>query len=176
MDGSERSVAASTGASTSLADNSNGMTAGNMLLMEGRVVEMVAPALVLSNLTRIHGCDQCGQKFPSRWALHTHLHSHAGVRPFQCDEPGCGFAFTQKSNLTSHTRGHHGERKHVCDRCDKRFARRDGLLAHSRIHTGTAPFSCDHCGLQFKQKGTLTSHLRVHTGEATFRLCLSGLL
>ena len=41
-------------------------------------------------------------------------------------------------------------KRHVCDRCDKRFDWPSELERHKRIHTGEKPFICKHCDKGFQ--------------------------
>ena len=42
-------------------------------------------------------CPVCGKTFTARHNIVAHLRVHNNVRPFKCDYPGCGKAFTQNS-------------------------------------------------------------------------------
>ncbi|TNV84055.1 hypothetical protein FGO68_gene237 [Halteria grandinella] len=44
-------------------------------------------------------CDKIFKKWHN---LFDHMRIHAHEKPFQCQESGCGFSFTQKSNLNKH--------------------------------------------------------------------------
>lgn len=61
--------------------------------------------------------------------------THTGAKPFSCPEPGCTSTFSESSNLSKHIRTHKGEKTHVCDACDRAFARSDQLARHKKIHS-----------------------------------------
>ena len=58
-----------------------------------------------------------------------------------------------------------GRRTHVCEVCDKDFARASALTIHKRIHTGEKPFKCRVCDKTFNRQGTLNRHSNTHVPE-----------
>jgi hypothetical protein len=66
-----------------------------------------AAAVVVPGRTqRRFQCELCGRRFTRRVRLQTHLNSHYGTRPFQCQVPGCRARFADPSNRRRHERAH----------------------------------------------------------------------
>ncbi|KAL8712072.1 MAG: hypothetical protein Q9225_006999 [Loekoesia sp. 1 TL-2023] len=53
-------------------------------------------------------CQTCSKAFSRPSSLRIHNHSHTGEKPFKCPHPGCGKAFSVRSNMKRHERGCHG--------------------------------------------------------------------
>ncbi|KAK4108781.1 hypothetical protein N656DRAFT_792262 [Canariomyces notabilis] len=52
-------------------------------------------------------CQTCNKAFSRPSSLRIHSHSHTGEKPFKCPFPGCGKAFSVRSNMKRHERGCH---------------------------------------------------------------------
>lgn len=52
-------------------------------------------------------CQTCSKAFSRPSSLKIHSHSHTGEKPFKCPHPGCGKAFSVRSNMKRHERGCH---------------------------------------------------------------------
>lgn len=52
-------------------------------------------------------CPTCQKAFSRPSSLRIHSHSHTGEKPFKCGHPGCGKAFSVRSNMKRHERGCH---------------------------------------------------------------------
>jgi uncharacterized Zn-finger protein len=89
-------------------------------------------------------CDVpgCGKAFYQKTHLEIHTRAHTGVKPFVCKEPSCGQRFSQLGNLKTHERRHTGERPYHCDICGKTFAQHGNVRAHKIVHTAAKPFTC----------------------------------
>ncbi|KAK7205847.1 hypothetical protein BZA70DRAFT_237273 [Myxozyma melibiosi] len=55
-----------------------------------------------------HKCPVCNKRFTRPSSLQTHIFSHTGEKPFQCDHDSCGRRFSVVSNLRRHKRIHRG--------------------------------------------------------------------
>lgn len=54
-----------------------------------------------------HCCPVCLKRFSRPSALRIHIYSHTGEKPFTCPFPGCGTAFSVRSNMRRHERSLH---------------------------------------------------------------------
>jgi uncharacterized Zn-finger protein len=52
-------------------------------------------------------CSTCNKAFSRPSSLRIHCHSHTGEKPYKCPQPGCGKAFSVRSNMKRHERGCH---------------------------------------------------------------------
>ncbi|CAG4972986.1 unnamed protein product [Colias eurytheme] len=50
------------------------------------------------------------------------------------------------------------EKPHKCQVCGKAFSQSSNLITHSRKHTGFKPFACELCGRAFQRKVDLRRH------------------
>ncbi|KAJ1677352.1 hypothetical protein EV182_006354 [Spiromyces aspiralis] len=55
-------------------------------------------------------CPVCSKLFARPSTLDTHMHSHTGEKPYECDYEGCGKRFSVMSNLRRHQRIHERQR------------------------------------------------------------------
>jgi len=64
---------------------------------------------VSSSTQKKHKCKVCDKRFTRPSSLQTHIYSHTGEKPFQCEVEGCGRQFSVVSNLRRHRKVHKGE-------------------------------------------------------------------
>ncbi|KAK0723990.1 hypothetical protein B0T21DRAFT_386120 [Apiosordaria backusii] len=61
---------------------------------------------VSSSTQKKHKCKVCDKRFTRPSSLQTHMYSHTGEKPFQCEVEGCGRNFSVVSNLRRHRKVH----------------------------------------------------------------------
>ncbi|XP_045105920.1 zinc finger protein 37A-like [Portunus trituberculatus] len=77
-----------------------------------------------------------------------------------------------KDDLEAGSSTHRGERKFVCQQCDKTFTSRIGLRQHILRHSGVRNYECQECGKKFITKSELTRHTLTHSGVRNYYECL----
>ena len=53
----------------------------------------------------IEMCLYCNKQFIGSWALHRHMRTHTGERPYPC--PACDYRATTRSNMLRHVNNKH---------------------------------------------------------------------
>ena len=77
---------------------------------------------------------------------------------------------TQGSSQQGSSNGEPVPRPHMCDVCNKTFAKREHLTKHLRIHkSDNKRYSCEFCQKAFRDRYELVRHTRRHTGDFPFR-------
>uniref|UniRef100_A0A914Y3F9 C2H2-type domain-containing protein n=1 Tax=Panagrolaimus superbus TaxID=310955 RepID=A0A914Y3F9_9BILA len=57
------------------------------------------------------------------------------------------------------------EKPHKCAVCGKAFSQSSNLITHTRKHTGYKPFACEVCGRTFQRKVDRRRHTETHHPE-----------
>ncbi|XP_017020345.1 zinc finger protein 852 isoform X1 [Drosophila kikkawai] len=128
-----------------------------------------APAIISS--VKLHVCEICGNGYPRKSTLDTHMRRHTNERPFECEI--CHKSFHVNYQLMRHIRQHTGAKPYKCQYCQRCFADRTSLVKHERTHRNERPYGCQTCGKTFTYSSVLKEHYKTHTGEKphTCKLC-----
>jgi len=101
-------------------------------------------------------CGICFRKVKEA-GMRQHSRTHAGLRPFPCDE--CDARFTRRSDVFRHHRVMHRRQKPFpCPLCPKRFSSRHLLEDHVAGHE--AGYECKSCHFKFGKKEYYDSHVQ----------------
>lgn len=87
------------------------------------------------------------------------------ICPFRCRHPGCQKAFSQLSNLQSHSRCHQTDKPYKCNSCYKCFSDEPSLLEHIPKHKESKHLKthiCQYCGKSYTQETYLSKHMQKH--------------
>ncbi|KAJ8953624.1 hypothetical protein NQ314_007229, partial [Rhamnusium bicolor] len=82
-----------------------------------------------------------------------------------CRHPGCQKAFSQLSNLQSHSRCHQTDKPYKCNSCYKCFSDEPSLLEHIPKHKESKHLKthiCQYCGKSYTQETYLSKHMQKH--------------
>ncbi|XP_034489075.1 zinc finger protein 880-like [Drosophila innubila] len=127
------------------------------------------------HMRRVHGladehiCHICGKNFTTGFNLRNHIVRHAGTRPHKCKL--CNAAFSTTAELNNHKRTHDNVRPYPCRYgCGKTFRHCSNRSTHERVHMDGSlrPFQCDYCDKSFVTKGDCRTHQVVHTMSRDF--------
>lgn len=108
-------------------------------------------------------CEECG-KMIEKNRLDGHMNKHNNVRPYACDEEGCGKTFYCKLLFRLHKTSIHTGTAVACDVCNKTFPSSRSLYAHSSRHKNEDRYNCECCERKFNNTNSLKRHMAIHSG------------
>lgn len=133
-------------------------------------------------------CAKCS-KMVEKNRMEGHLNKHNDVRPYFCNNEGCGKTFYCKLLLRLHQKSMHTGRSIVCEVCNKTFPSERSLYSHSMRHKNRVNdflyffyfkikltffwghqdrYNCTYCEKKFNNTNSLKRHLAIHSGVREF--------
>ncbi|XP_067844638.1 zinc finger protein PLAG1-like [Heptranchias perlo] len=120
-------------------------------------------------------CEECGKRYNTKLGYRRHRALHAATSgDLTCGV--CGREFSRTEQLLEHLKGHAGrpasgsrEKRHGCDRCERRFYTRKDVRRHTVVHTGRKDFLCQFCAQRFGRKDHLTRHTKKSHAQEPLR-------
>ena len=115
----------------------------------------------LSHIPESYACTICDKGFTHERDLLRHTFTHSKLKPFKCEEPGCGKGFTCNSSLNKHIQlKHQGDGKsYRCQTCGKTFQVESDIKRHVYTHTDVRPYKCSQCPKSYTCKSSLRQHV-----------------
>ena len=113
-------------------------------------------------------CTLCGKGFKRNGELSSHMNTHTGEKPYECEK--CGLNFTFKGGLRKHTLKHMIDEGtycqdeiaiKTCNECGKAFYSNAHLERHMKSHFGIKDFHCNICGKSFAANRNLQQHFQI---------------
>ncbi|XP_059220625.1 zinc finger protein 492-like [Stomoxys calcitrans] len=112
----------------------------------------------------------CETKFFYRHFLVDHIKYHLNPDYFKCTY--CDKSFSTRRCLQIHIQLHE-DRKHACDKCDKKYIKRYLLEKHKLTHMPKPEkkFSCNECGKLYVSQHALNYHEKAVHQNVYVRVC-----
>lgn len=122
-------------------------------------------------------CDVCSKELSTAMALTNHKRTHLPAeerekfKTFKCTD--CDKAFETKTQLNSHCKYLHTERKAgICEICAKSFSKKESLRYHyAAVHSNGVKFDCHICNKSYSIKDNLRAHIKKRHKEAGSFVC-----
>ncbi|EFA09562.1 Zinc finger protein 41-like Protein [Tribolium castaneum] len=125
-------------------------------------------------------CPECGESFPDKNAVQSHLVFTHNITVIDFDEISevsllkitsektpseykckiCGEIFESGEPYQQHLETH---KKNVCDICGVGFTKKSYLKDHLEVHCPEKRHVCNYCNKAFKRRTVLVKHRRIHT-------------
>ena len=80
----------------------------------------------------------------------------------RCPHEGCDYSHKLRHNVVTHFTHRHGELKHICDQCGKKFRTPYTLKSHYWRNHGTDQLACEVCSKVFTNPESLRKHKEAH--------------